>query len=115
MSQWRRCKRRLFIKRLRKLGSEGPYSGTRHQFMILKNHRLYLIDFGLGFHSNKVEDKAVDLHLIQQALNAKHFKIADECFNIIIKNYKPKNHKLIIDRIKVIESRGRYKGKIKKD
>jgi len=40
MSQWQPCKRRLFIKRLRKLGFDGPYSGTRHQFMIFENHRL---------------------------------------------------------------------------
>ncbi len=40
MSQWRRCKRQDFIRRLRKLGFEGPYSGTRHQFMVYKQHRL---------------------------------------------------------------------------
>ena len=39
MSQWRPCKRRNFIKRLRKLGFEGPYSGTRHQFMVLGKYR----------------------------------------------------------------------------
>ena len=40
MSQWRRCKRRVFIRRLRKLGFDGPYSGTRHQFMVCQQHRL---------------------------------------------------------------------------
>jgi len=30
----------LFIKRLRALGFEGPFSGTRHQFMLYKQHRL---------------------------------------------------------------------------
>jgi len=40
MSQWRRCKRRDFIRRLRKLGFDGPYTGTRHQFMVYKQHRL---------------------------------------------------------------------------
>ena len=40
MSQWRRCKRRVFIRRLRKLGFDGPYSGTRHQFMVYQQHRL---------------------------------------------------------------------------
>jgi len=79
--------------------------------MILKNNKIYLIDFGLGFYSYKIEDKAVDLHLLKQALEAKHFKIAEECFKIIIQNYKPKENKLIIERIKVIESRGRYKNK----
>jgi len=32
------------------------------------NYQVYLIDFGLGFISTKQEDKAVDLHLIKQAL-----------------------------------------------
>jgi hypothetical protein len=40
MNQWKPCKRRKFIQRLRKLGFEGPYSGTRHQFAVFKNHRL---------------------------------------------------------------------------
>jgi hypothetical protein len=40
MSPWQPCKRRFFIKRLRKLGFEGPFSGTRHQFMLFRNYRL---------------------------------------------------------------------------
>jgi hypothetical protein len=40
MSQWTPCKRRDFVRRLRKLRFNGPYSGTRHQFMILGQHRL---------------------------------------------------------------------------
>ena len=40
MKQWHRCKRRIFIKRLRKLGFDGPYSGTRHQFMVCGYQRL---------------------------------------------------------------------------
>jgi Kae1-associated kinase Bud32 len=79
--------------------------------MILKENKVYLIDFGLGFHSKKIEDKAVDLHLLDQALNAKHYKIADECIKIILDNYKARDFEQIIKRIKVIESRGRYKDK----
>ena len=52
--------------------------------MILKDKELYLIDFGLGFHSRKIEDKAVDLHLLKQALEAKHFDIAREAIKIIL-------------------------------
>lgn len=40
MSRWTPCKRRDFIKRLRHLGFDGPYSGTRHQFMVYQQHRL---------------------------------------------------------------------------
>lgn len=42
MSPWRPCKRRDFIQRLRKLGFEGPYAGTRHQFMVFKQSRLVI-------------------------------------------------------------------------
>jgi TP53 regulating kinase-like protein len=77
--------------------------------MILKDNKVYLIDFGLGFHSHKIEDKAVDLHLLKQALDAKHFSIFPEAFNIILKNYKAKQADLIIQRIDVIEKRGRYR------
>ena len=40
MSPWKPCKRRDFIRRLRKLGFDGPYSGTRHQFMIYGQNRM---------------------------------------------------------------------------
>jgi Kae1-associated kinase Bud32 len=77
--------------------------------MIFKDDLVYLIDFGLGFHSHKIEDKAVDLHLLKQALDAKHFSIFPEAYNIILKNYKANQHDLIIKRIDTIEKRGRYR------
>lgn len=40
MGRWRPCKRASFIRRLRQLGFEGPYNGTRHQFLIYGTHRL---------------------------------------------------------------------------
>jgi hypothetical protein len=40
MSRWQPCKRREFIRRLRKLDFDGPYSGTRHQFMVFQDYRL---------------------------------------------------------------------------
>lgn len=40
MSRWTPCKRRDFVRRLRQLGFDGPLSGTRHQFMIYKQHRM---------------------------------------------------------------------------
>ena len=40
MNGWTPCKRRDFIARLRALGFDGPYSGTRHQFMVHEQHRL---------------------------------------------------------------------------
>ncbi len=40
MSRWTPCKRQDFIKRLRLLGFEGPYTGTKHQFMLYQRNRL---------------------------------------------------------------------------
>lgn len=40
MSRWIPCKRRDFIRRSRRLGFDGPFSGTRHQFMVYEQHRL---------------------------------------------------------------------------
>ena len=40
MKKWTPCKRRDFIKKLLKLNFKGPYSGSRHQFLVYKNHRL---------------------------------------------------------------------------
>ena len=40
MSQWRQCKRPEFVRRLRKLGFEGLFSGTKHRFMVYKESRL---------------------------------------------------------------------------
>ena len=40
MSRWKPCKWRIFIRKLRGLGFDGPFSGTKHQFMILSNNRL---------------------------------------------------------------------------
>lgn len=40
MSRWTPCKRSLFIQRLHRLGFDGPFSGSRHQFLIYEQHRL---------------------------------------------------------------------------
>lgn len=40
MSRWTPCRRREFIRRLRQLGFDGPFSGTRHQFVLYEGRRL---------------------------------------------------------------------------
>ena len=39
MAAWRPLKRREFMRKLRAVGFDGPYSGTRHEFMIFGAHR----------------------------------------------------------------------------
>jgi Kae1-associated kinase Bud32 len=79
--------------------------------MIWNNNekKLYFIDFGLGYISPKLEDKAVDLHLIKQALEAKHYSIYKECEKIILDNYNSKDKDKILSQLKKVEARGRNK------
>jgi len=78
--------------------------------MILKNNKIFFIDFGLGYISSKFEDKAVDIHLFKQALEAKHFQNWKELFKEFEKSYKKsENSKIVFERLKAVEKRGRYK------
>lgn len=80
--------------------------------MILANE-IKFIDFGLSFFSNKEEDKAVDLHLLRQALESKHFDIWEKCFEAALKGYKTTNPnaELVLNRLEKVEARGRNKNK----
>jgi hypothetical protein len=40
MSQWTPCKRNEFVRKLQRLGFDGPYSGSKHQFLTYQDHRL---------------------------------------------------------------------------
>ena len=40
MSRWTPCKRAELIRKLRRLGFDGPFSGARHQFLIFAQKRL---------------------------------------------------------------------------
>lgn len=42
MSRWIPCKRRDFVKKLRRIGFDGLYSGTKHQFMVYGQYRLII-------------------------------------------------------------------------
>lgn len=82
---------------------------TSNLILTEKDNQIFFIDFGLGFHSKRIEDKAVDLHLLKQALEAKHFLYWNELFNSVIEGYKSKDKEKILEQLKKVESRGRYK------
>ncbi len=80
--------------------------------MILIKDQIYFIDFGLGYFNGKYEDKAVDIHLLKQALEAKHFKHWKEIYKEFEKGYKSiesKEAEKVLQRLKIVEKRGRYK------
>jgi len=77
--------------------------------IILKDNEVFIIDFGLGFVSKKIEDKAVDLHLLKQALEAKHFENWKLLFESFLKMYEFDESENVVERLNVVEKRGRYK------
>ena len=40
MSRWTPCKRREFLRKLKALGFEGPFAGSRHHFFVRGQNRL---------------------------------------------------------------------------
>jgi len=74
--------------------------------LILKAGKVFLIDLGLGDFSNRVEDKAVDLHLFKECLVSRHHGIWEQAWKSFVDGYKDKK---VLDRLKVVEARGRYK------
>jgi len=86
--------------------SSGQTNGNKSGF------RIFFIDFGLGSISHKIEDKAVDLHLLKEALEARHFENWKILFESVLKGYEiSKNSGKVIEQFKKVEQRGRYKGK----
>ena len=71
-----------------KMHKEGiAHSDLTTSNMILKRDELYLIDFGLSFQNAKYEDKAVDIHLFKQALEAKHFENWKKLYSVFEETY----------------------------
>ncbi len=80
--------------------------------MILKEGKLYIIDFGLGKSTRRPEDYAVDLFLLYEALKSTHFKHLKEAWQKILKAYceNYSNSETVLQRFRKIEKRRRYKG-----
>ena len=78
--------------------------------MIL-DKEIKFIDFGLSFVSNKVEDKAVDLHLLDRALESAHHDIYSESISNVFAGYKEGNpkHDEVLQRLQIVQKRGRNK------
>ena len=79
---------------------------------ILHKGKLFMIDFGLSIHSSRLEDRAVDIHLIKEALAGGHSEIAPKAFSKVLEGYSEvlgdKEGALVLRRVAEIEKRGRY-------
>lgn len=85
---------------------------TTSNMIYTPNNKICLIDFGLGYFNGKYEDKGVDIHLLKQALESKHYKNYETLFREFEVGYKsvnPSEAQKVFEKLKSIEKRGRYK------
>ncbi len=79
--------------------------------LLLKNGDIYFIDFGLGSESKKIEDKAFDLRILEEAIEAGHSKNHKTFLNTVIRGYsKYKESGRVLKQLEKIRIRGRYLG-----
>jgi Kae1-associated kinase Bud32 len=77
--------------------------------ILLKEDRLYFIDFSLGEKTKEVEVLGVDLHLLREGFFSAHSQIFD-LFDEVLKGYLASHGEGsdVIQKMNDIESRGRY-------
>ena len=79
--------------------------------MIERDSDIYFIDFGLGYFSQRVEDKAMDLFLLNHVLKSTHYEVWEKAFDKIKQSYIENYEKgeAVIERLQEVKKRGRYK------
>ncbi len=87
---------------------------TPKNILLDKNLKVYFIDFGLSFFSERIEDKVYDLYMTKETFS-------EEFYNNLLKEYKklyekffPEKIKMLEERIIRVEKRGKNKQKNKK-
>ncbi len=77
--------------------------------VIVENDELCFIDFGLSFSSERLEDKATDMRLLKQVLEATHHTVSDQAFDKIMEGYSSiGNREKLENRLGEMEGRTRY-------
>jgi N6-L-threonylcarbamoyladenine synthase/protein kinase Bud32 len=71
------------------------------------DERVYLIDFGLGYYSDHVEDYAMDLHVFEQSLDGTAADPPAMC-EAFEAGYAAAGEQRVLDQLREIEGRGRY-------
>jgi len=77
---------------------------------ILKDDKIYLIDFGLSKFSNKIEDKAEDLLVFFYTLKGVHYDVFEKYWKVFEEEYcnNYSEGKKVLKRMCEILKRGRY-------
>ncbi|MCL4436962.1 MAG: Kae1-associated kinase Bud32 [Thaumarchaeota archaeon] len=78
--------------------------------------RLALIDFGLAFYSTRLEDRAVDLHLLDTLAESAHHRVAGTVSQAVLEGYREvmgeAEAEKVLKQLKEVERRGRYKKQV---
>ncbi|ASJ04631.1 Kae1-associated kinase Bud32 [Thermococcus barossii] len=81
--------------------------------MILRNGKVYLIDFGLADFDPTLEAQGVDLHLLKRAMESTHYTWFEKGFEAVLEGYAEIRGREKAEEVKAkieeIESRGRYR------
>ncbi len=77
--------------------------------MILKDGRIYFIDFGLAYHDQSLEAQGVDVHVYFQTLKSTHDD-AESLIEAFKRGYRREYQRAdaVLERVEDIRSRGRY-------
>ena len=105
------CK--LIGKELLKLHKANIVHGdltTSNMIQHKETSKIHLLDFGLSQFSDRIEDKAVDLFLMERSLESTHFEIPD-LFTKVIEGYKDScpSASVVLERLEAVRKRGRNK------
>jgi len=92
-------------KIIKKLHQNNIIHGDLTTSNMIWNSKLFLIDFGLGKISNRIEDKAVDVHLLKECLKSKHHIHWLTYWSAFKKSYGLKK---TFDQLEKVEARARY-------
>lgn len=76
------------------------------------SNALVLIDFGLAKETKRIEEKAVDLHVLKETLGGSHPLLMDSFWESFSESYGASEQgRAVLDRLKAVEKRGRNKAK----
>lgn len=80
--------------------------------VLSENGKLFLIDFGLSDFSDEIEDRGVDLLLLNRAMKSTHYRFHGALFKAFMSGYSTvvgrQRSSEILQKMREIEQRGRY-------
>lgn len=77
--------------------------------MLLEGGRIVLIDFSLGSKTSELEDKGVDMHLLEEAFHSAHHQRSG-MYEVVKSSYVKAypQGEAVLKKVREIEKRGRY-------